>query len=360
MVTIVEFDPAKHRAAWEDFVVSSYANPNYVALSQDFLRWQLLDNPANRTGGYTLWIVLHENAVVGQLGFVPFVGKAPDGTVFEGAYPINLMVRPEFRAFGLGVILLRRLLKTTVVINPGANPAGAAIAQGLGLKDLGRLNRYIYVANPKAARELAVNGRLPSRCIDPPTASEAVGLVFTKDLPSGIAETFEPPIPCFFAQRNRAFLRWRYETHPAFTYEFVLSPDLGSLLVFHEEQEPSTCKLVLRIVDFLAQEEWQDALLKTVLQAAHSRGAAIVDFYCSLQCYAATLARAGFFDETEHEDVRIAGLFQPLDFRDSSIRLLASSPPGTDCITNSWYVTKADSDQDRPNDRRVIRPPADP
>jgi hypothetical protein len=132
------------------------------------------------------------------------------------------------------------------------------------------------------------------------------------------------------------------------------------LLVFHEEQEPSTCKLVLRIVDFLAQEEWQDALLKTVLQAAHSRGAAIVDFYCSLQCYAATLARAGFFDETEHEDVRIAGLFQPLDFRDSSIRLLASSPPGTDCITNSWYVTKADSDQDRPNDRRVIRPPADP
>ena len=48
--------------------------PNYVLLSPDYLRWQFLDNPANDTGGYTLWLVIHRDAVVAQLGYVPFQG----------------------------------------------------------------------------------------------------------------------------------------------------------------------------------------------------------------------------------------------------------------------------------------------
>jgi GNAT superfamily N-acetyltransferase len=357
MVSIVEFVPDKHRAVWEDFIFSSYENPNYVALSPDFLRWQFFDNPANTTGGYTLWVVFHEAAVVGQLGFVPFLGRTPGGEFFEGAYPINLMVRPEFRAVGLGVMLLRKLMeKTPVVVNPGANSAGAALAQGLGLHDFGCLRRYIYVAKPEAARLVALDGGLPTGPISSHPPSDSTNIVVTRNLPSNIEEAFQPPIPCYAAERNRAFLRWRYETHPAFTYEFIIGPNLRSVLVFHEEREVTTGVLVFRIVDFLAEEECQDALLNTVLQAAHSRGAAIVDFYCSLRCYEAALKRAGFFDESDHKDARIAGLFQPLDFRDASIRVLASKPPNLDGTTIRWYITKADSDQDRPNDRRLIRP----
>jgi hypothetical protein len=47
---------------------------------------------------------LHNGEVVAQLGFIPFMGIAPDGTVFKGAYPVNLMARPKFRSTGTSVI----------------------------------------------------------------------------------------------------------------------------------------------------------------------------------------------------------------------------------------------------------------
>jgi GNAT superfamily N-acetyltransferase len=358
MVNIVTFDPETHQRKWEDFIVSSYGDPNYVALDPEFLRWQFLDNPANTTGAYTLWLVLHEGAVVAQLGYVPFVGRTPDGKTFNGAYPINLMARPEFRASGLGVILIRRLLETTaVVVNPGANRAGSAVAKGLGMEDLGCLRRYIYVADPEAARAIALNGRLPSiveRTVRRRSDSPDDKAVITAHLPGGTPDHFKPPVSAYAAERSRAFLRWRYESHPAFAYEFVLSPDLRSVLVFHEEREATSGTLVIRIVDFLAREEHQDWLLDAALQTAHTRGTAIVDFFCSLECYGAALKRIGFFDEAEHSDGRFAALFQPLDFRDASIRVIASQPLGENISAQSWYITKADSDQDRPNDKRAI------
>ena len=143
---IVSFDPTVHRPRWDDFIVASYRNPNYVMLSPTFLRWQFLDNPANRTGGYTLWVVEQKEEIVAQLGFVPFLGLTPSGEHIQGAYPINLMVRPEYRSVGLGAILLRRLLKQfPCLVNPGVNEAGAALGEGLGMTNLGFLRRYVAV-----------------------------------------------------------------------------------------------------------------------------------------------------------------------------------------------------------------------
>jgi GNAT superfamily N-acetyltransferase len=354
MVDIVIFDPDLHQKAWEEFTIASYVNPNYVALSPEFLRWQFLDNPANDTDGYTLWLVLHQGTVVAQLGYVPFVGLTPAGESFRGAYPINLMALPEYRASGLGVMLLSRLLREMCLVNPGVNQAGATVGQGLGMQDLGYLKRHISVTDLQAARTLAEEGRLPAVAenlahgAEPPSSD----YVLATRLPSDAPESFSPPNSAYLAARSRAFFRWRYETHPAFTYEFVLSPDLASVVVFHEEREQNSGALIIRIVDLLAHEEHQDALLGAVVHAAAERGAAIVDFFCSLGCYDASLKRAGFFDEGEHGDGRIAALFQPLDFRDASIRVIASNPPGQ--ISAPWYITKADSDQDRPNDKNAI------
>jgi hypothetical protein len=77
-----------------------------------------------------------------------------------------------------------------------------------------------------------------------------------------------------------------------------------------------------------------------------------VDFFYSLTCYDAALERAGFFAEADHNDGRIAALFQPLDLRKIGIRVLVSDLAGQ--ATTPWYVSKADSDQDRPNDRRAV------
>jgi GNAT superfamily N-acetyltransferase len=358
MVDIAVFNPDLHSQEWEDFIVSSYENADYVLLSPQFLRWQFLDNPANTTGAYTLWLALHGSTVVAQLGFVPFVGAAPGGEPFEGAYPINLIARPEYRATGLGVMLLRKLLKETpIVLNPGANQTGAAVAKGLGMQDLGCLERFIHVLDPEAARAFTVNGRLPAFAARAGRVSSAVrrsDAIITRCIPPGAPESFQPPVATYRVARSRSFFRWRYEDHPAFDYQFILSPDLQNVLVFHEEWESSSGALAIRIVDFLCREPHQDQLLNAVIEAARTRGAAIVDFYCSTNCYNSVLDRLSFFEEEEHKDERIAALFQPLDFRDASIRVIASRPYENISMSD-WYITKADSDQDRPNSRRAMR-----
>jgi hypothetical protein len=354
MVDIVTFDPDKHAAAWEEFVAASYRNPNYVLLSPAYLRWQFRDNPANTTGAYTLWLVLHQNAVVAQLGYVPFVGLSPAGDRFTGAYPINLIVREDYRAAGLGAVLLRRLLKETpYVLNPGSSEAGAALCQGLGMQDFGYLSRHIAVLDAQAARSLAADNRLPARIAEAPQQAAAAGIVPATRLPDRAPTAFSFPVPVHGAERSRDFLRWRYEQHPGFNYEFLLSEDLQNILVFHEERETQSGAIIIRIVDLLAAGAAQEALLHSVLQIARSRGAILADFFCSLDCYDGALERAGFFDEAEHPDGRIAALFQPLDFRKTGIRVLASSPAGKPAA--AWYISKGDSDQDRPNDKRRLR-----
>ena len=154
--------------------------------------------------------------------------------------------------------------------------------------------------------------------------------------------------------RTRDFLCWRYEQHPAFAYEFLFSSDCRSILVFHEEREKSTGVLVLRVLDVLARPEHQLSLFRAVVLTAKLRGAAVIDFFCSLSCYDTALKGAGFFDEAEHSDGRIAALFQPLDFRKTGILVLASCPNWGNGALSDWYITKADSDQDRPNDKNAI------
>jgi hypothetical protein len=238
-------------------------------------------------------------------------------------------------------------------LNPGVNDAGAALGEGLGMTKLNFLHRYIAVIDKQAAKALAYNGRLPREVeeADPP-AAEVIG---ARTVPDELGAELPFPRPAYGARRNRDFLRWRYETHPAFTYEFLFSPDYRSALVFHEEREMDSGSLILRVVDLLSRPEHQLALLSAVVLAAKTRGAAVVDFFCSLDCYEPALIAAGFFREETHQDGRIAALFRPLDFRKAGIRVLASCPGWHKGRLEDWYVTKADSDQDRPNDRRAIK-----
>ena len=358
MVDVVTYDPEAHGDAWRTFIVEAYKNPNYVLLSPAFLRWQFLDNPANKTGAHTLWVVVHDGVVIAQLGIVPFVGSAPDGERFDGAYPINLIVRPDYQAVGLGAVLMNRLLKeTSCVLNPGSSEAGATLCAGLGMQDLGCLRRYVVATDLERAQALATDGRLPSAArvtaaMDE-TDADAVSPPM-RELPDAAPASFAFPLPCYGALRDRTFMTWRYETHPGIAYEFLLSHDLGSVLVFHEEREPTTGCLVLRIVDLLADADAQVPLLAALLREAGTRGAALVDFFTSTPAYDDALRTTGFFREDDADDSRFAALFQPLDFRKTGIRVLASSPGEQSTTFEQWYVTKADSDQDRPNDTRQI------
>jgi GNAT superfamily N-acetyltransferase len=353
MVEIVSFNPELHWQRWERFIQASYRDPDYVLLSPTYLRWQFRDNPANTTGKYSLQLVVNANEVIAQLGEIPFIGVTSDGEKFEGSYPVNLMVRPEYREAGLGAILLSQMLKRAKnVLNPGSSTAGATLCSGLGMQDLGSLRRYLCIIDPQTARRLTVDGRLPERMPAAPPRPGAAPVVSMAELPVPMPETFTFPLPAWGAERSRSFLRWRYERHPSLRYEFLLTSDLQNILVYREELETKTQTRVVRIVDFLARGRAQGDLLAAVVDLARGRGVAVVDFYCSTAAYHAALTAANFFAETEHPNERIAARLQPLDFRKTDIRVLATRiERSADAQTPEWFVTKGDSDQDRPNSR---------
>lgn len=350
MVAFVTYDPAQHETAWRTFVVESYDDPHYILLSRRYVDWQFLENPANHTGGHTIRLAVDGDQVIAQLGYVPFTGVAPDGTAFRGSWPINLMAHPSYRASGLGALMLRQLIKETdCVLNPGANQTAATLGIGLGMRDLGTLSRYVAIVDSKQAAALALDGKLPAGMHQVSIADGTQSP--SRALPHNLNDSLPFPEASFGARRDRAFLTWRYERHPATTYEYLRSDDGRSLLVFHEELEVVSGARAFRVVDFPAQAADQPALLAALLAEAAQRGAAIVDFFAS-SAQDDILRAAGFHNEADHGDGRIAALFKPLDFRKTGIRVLVSNRiAGSDA---SWYVTKGDSDQDRPTDCRTI------
>jgi GNAT superfamily N-acetyltransferase len=353
MVEIVSFNPGLHWERWERFIQASYRDPDYVLLSPKYLRWQFLDNPANTTGEYTLQLVMSADEVIAQLGEIPFIGVRSDGEKFQGSYPINLMVRPDYRESGLGAILLNQMLKRAKnVLNPGSSSAGATLCSGLGMLDLGYLRRYLCIIDPQTARRLTVDGRLPERIPSAAMQTGAPDIVSLGELPLQMPDAFSFPVPACGAERSRSFLRWRYERHPSFRYEFLLTRDYQNILVCREEYETKTQTSVVRIVDLLAHGRAQIDLLAAVVDLAGRRGVAVVDFYCSTNAYHAALTAANFFDETEYPNERIAARLQPLDFHKTNIRVLATRMGTRDgAQAPEWFVTKGDSDQDRPNNK---------
>ena len=181
-------------------------------------------------------------------------------------------------------------------------------------------------------------------------------MIAATKVPDEAGAGFAFPQPAYGAERNREFLRWRYESHPAFTYEFLFSSDYRSVLVFHEERETENGVLVLRVVDVLARPRASAlrCFLRSCLPGKNAGRLSSIFFAALIACRPA-LGAAGFFDEAEHGDGHIAALFQPLDFRKTAIRVLASCPGWSEGRLEDWYITKADSDQDRPNDRRAIK-----
>ena len=222
---IVAFDPAVHRPRWEEFIVASYRSANYVMLSHKFLRWQFFDNPANQTGGYTLWLVEQKGEIIAQLGFVPFQGLTRSSEPVQGAYPINLMVRPEYRSVGLGAILLGRLLKQfPCLVNPGVNEAGATLGEGLGMTNFGFLRRYVAVLDKHAAQALAFNGRLPQGVVEART--RPVDVIAATKLPRQASAGCAFPQPAYGAVRSSDFLRWRYENSSRLHLRVFVQPRL--------------------------------------------------------------------------------------------------------------------------------------
>ena len=178
------------------------------------------------------------------------------------------------------------------------------------------MHRWVRVFDEEALRELLGGRELPA-ARTPTEAPEGTGFVG--------------------ACRDADFLRWRYREHPRFRYEVV-----DEQAAYRIETVAGSTANVARIVDFLGDE----ALAGRIADEAERAGAVFADFSCTSAQAGRPLEAAGFVP-----DPGLPGRFQPLDFSDRALVSCFWAAPrlGIDFAAGDLYVTRADSDLDRPN-----------
>jgi GNAT acetyltransferase-like protein len=270
-------------------------------------------------------LVAEENGrLLGMLGWIEF-DACVDGERASGGWMTNWLVVSEARGRGVGLALVEHALEHAYefVGALGANSATLHVLGSAGFAEVG-MRRWVRVFDVAALREL-VGIDYPET--PPPAETADTG-------PEGFAG----------ACRDESFLDWRYRQHPRFRYELL--EDGPGLAAYRIEQVAGSDATVMRVTDLLGG----DAQAHALVEIATREGVVFADFWCTSARFGAPLEAAGFARE-DRLRVRLPGRFQPLDFSDRPIvcNFWAAPRLGVDLAAGDLYVTRADSDLDRPN-----------
>jgi hypothetical protein len=166
------------------------------------------------------------------------------------------------------------------------------------------------------------------------------------------------------AARDTAYLCWRYQSHPDFTYRIltVREGKRTGLAVWRLEtihratpQGHEPVDRIGRLVEFLpASHANAQALLACFWQALREADAIGADYYGYHGGMRAWLHAAGLHALQHCTDgMAMPTRFQPLDGQGGGIVSAVFAPNDMPACTAAaecpWYWTKSDADQDRPN-----------
>jgi hypothetical protein len=301
------------------------------------LRWQhgCRDDPKR----LAVLVAEEEGRLLGMLGFIEF-DACVGGERVRGGWMTNWLIVPEARGRRLGVELVEAALGSQyeLIGALAANSATEHILGGYGFAARG-MHRWVRVFDVDALHVLLEGRPVPD------AAWAAWGQTQRLSTESGSEpQTSTVPVLGVAACRDAAFLQWRYAEHPVFRYEVLR--DSSGFAAYRIEQVRDSDVSVMRIVDFAGGS----GLAAAVADAAQAAGVAFADFSCTSDPFGRPLESAGF----EREDrlpAELPGRFQPLDFSDRAIVSCFWAAPrlAVDFGADDVYVTRADSDLDRPS-----------
>ena len=326
---------------------SEMYHPGYVlSRSEPFLRWQFASAPSPGRQGLDVKLALVDNVIAGCVGFIP-IQLTVAGTEVRGAWAANWMVDDRHRRLGLGPLLIRELGREfDVTLALGGNLDAHALLPRMGWTDFGNLTRYVGILDPRQAALLGDVTDLAAVALDGDGAAENVSAI--ADDATGLWDRLSHTV--IGTRRTADYLRWRYVSHPLFTYRmFELRRDgaLVGLGIYRLEQARDLPLRVGRIVEVIGGREEAAPLVRSMARDAAAQGAAIMDFFCSRPSLGPGLEAAGF---SPHVSARFPMLFQPIDRTRSGVLFMADLRKCAATATPAeWYVTTADGDQDRPN-----------
>jgi GNAT superfamily N-acetyltransferase len=330
-VVRIDWLPLERLPELQALIDEHWRRGHVLARDAELLRWQ---HPRpEQPDRVSVLIAEEDGRLLAMLGLVPFAACVR-GERVRGAWMTNWLVVPEARGRRLGLALVEHVLGSEVEL-VGALAANAATRHVLGSAGFAEveLRRWVRVLDVDGLRELLAGREVPEEAWTAWAASASHS-------PCNSLLQGEFVGAC----RDEEFLRWRYEEHPRFRHEVVRRD--GGLAAWRIETVAGSEARVMRVLDFLGGGD----LARDVVEAARRAGAVFADFACASARFGAPLEAAGFARE-DRLPASLPGRFQPLDFSDRPLVSCFWAAPrlGGDLFGDDLYVTRADSDLDRPN-----------
>ncbi len=365
-IKIVKYQESDY-SKFSDFARVAF-HSKYILSDEKFLDWQYL-SPGSalllaKKGSPTTSLGTKHEEIIGFFGYKDFPYKIY-GETKNARVIMNLFVAEKYRMAGVGPKLVEAVFDTeNYILSSSLNEASRKLYWHYrpSFKEVGDLNRYMAVLGGHKLmegfnyREIASqeprndnrnysNVRLPR-----PEDGTRNDINFTS------LEKADARFDNFWArvrgrylatiERYSEYLNWRFFKHPIFEYKSIVAEKGGSVygFLFWRMEEVDDFKIA-RIIDFVAEESSEASLLREFLERAKEAGAYAADFMFSGDFYKNSLEAVGFFDTKGTDFDKFPIRFNPLSYSKFVINIAYDIPaPLADC-----YLTKADSDQDRPN-----------
>ncbi len=360
------------------FIHQHWHAGHILSRDETLLRWQFHPGRGGTEWftGLTVVLAMVNGEIGGMLGFIPFDLNLK-GITKRGAWLAQWVCVPELRAYNVGLALLWHVhkLKYDALFAIGLSQAGARGTSALGFRPIPALARWVGVFDPATTQHL-VQTVAPSA--NPGLLAQALLPYVIGSLPRQAAIRITPwadslrePWDHFWGRalapfslgptRDSSYLLWRYVQHPRFQYEIRVAQAAGTdeilgLTVFRVEAVQGHSAKVMRIVEFLAPPPGNAPLAAALVEAAREQHVAFADFFCTCPEAGAGLEAVGFRRHAEDDSAL------PLPRHLQPPQLAGSPLCATELLTkelrqylgnlgdrSDLYITKSDSDQDRPN-----------
>lgn len=345
---------------FRDFIKRNF-HKKYILTDFKFLKWQYGSN--SRKKYFSILLLKEKNNLYGCLGNVVLDYKVLDRIKKTSIY-MNLFVDPALRSLGLGTPLINEAMKKRdAALNIAYNPETASIYQKLGnWQKMGKFFRYLVIFNSKAVANIFKEESPKKKLNSYQLKSKNL---FTSKTNCQYIKNFNSDFNLFWKtirqryqmtiERTAQYLNWRYANHPYFKY-FILTArknkELVGCLIYRIEKNQNF--KIGRIIDFISSENFETDLLKKFILDVQKKGVDMADFMFGGNYYHKSLKTVGFFEASNTIFKNFPILFNPISYKKPNISFMVWTKDkninqNEFYNPSNWYLTKGDSDQDRPN-----------
>jgi GNAT superfamily N-acetyltransferase len=345
-------------------------SPNHILSRNDqLINYMFHENPAKNhwieSEHYSFLGVWVDSKIVGMLGVMPFEVNNK-GLTRVGCSLTNWIVLPEYRSTGAGFALFHTVKEHNpeMILSLGINSTVGKLYRKMGWSILQDVPRWVGIVNKRKTIEKMLDGNeLPLRYWNELKTIQSyndyqISHHIEEEPWDRFYKEFFAPKTIGFA-RNYQFIKWRYMNHPIFNYNIITCKDknnnIKGMAIIRIESLLNDCEKIGRIVEFIAVDQDSSICLANAV-AEMSQDLLFLDFYCFSSVSTWGLESIGFkrILESENDPVVVPTRFQPIDLTITNMMAAFSVQPDIKNKINlaeesCFYITKGDSDQDRPN-----------